>query len=113
MPPDAGDKHSMDEPGSMATPEPRWKPRPLTYAVFALATWCAVLGWIGLHRQVTGNDAAGNGMATGFVHGFAEVGLQATAILTAIYLLIRWKPVRYVCVALLTIVGLGMILLVR
>ncbi len=103
----------MDETRSMPTPAVWWKPRPLTYAVFALTAWCTGLGWIGLHRQVTGNDPAGNGMATGFVHGFAEVGLQATAILTATYLLIRWKPVRYVCVALLTILGLGMILLVR
>lgn len=37
---------------------------PLTYAMAALSVWCFMLGRIGLHRQVTSSDPAGNGMAT-------------------------------------------------
>jgi hypothetical protein len=90
-----------------------WKPAPLTYVMAALAGWCAVLRWLGFHRQVTSSDPAGNGMATGFVHGFAEVGLQATAILTALFVLIRWRPARIACVTSLLVLSLGMIILVR
>jgi hypothetical protein len=91
----------------------RLKPTPLTYVAWVLAGWCATLGWIGLHTHVTSNDAAGNGMATGFVHGFAEAGLQLTVVVLALYLLIRWKPARYACVALLLLLSCAMLILVR
>jgi hypothetical protein len=103
----------MEQSASKSAKVPWWKPHPLTYAIVALAGWCATLGWIGLHRQVTGNDPGGNGMATGFVQGFAELGLQLTAVMTGLYLLIRWRPVRYVLAALLLLLSLGMIILVK
>jgi hypothetical protein len=81
--------------------------------MIALTCWCAVLGWIGLHRQVTGSDSAGNGMATGFIHGFAEAGLELAAFLVGLYLLCRRKPVRYICITMIALLGIGMILLVR
>lgn len=90
-----------------------WRPAPLTCVMAVLALWCAVAGWIGVHRQVTSSDPAGNGMATAFVRGFAEAGLEATAILVGLYLLRRWKPVRYICVTLLAVLSLGMIIIVR
>jgi hypothetical protein len=105
---------SIIEPSEQ--PACRWsqlKPTPLTYVVWVLAGWCATLGWIGLHTQVTSNDAAGNGMATGFVHGFAEAELQFTAVVLALYLLIRWKPARYVCIVLLLLLSCAMLILVR
>jgi len=79
----------------------------------ALSGWCVILGWIGLHQQVTGSDPAGNGMATGFVQGFAEAGLTLTSILAGLYLLCRWRPIRYLCVALLALLSLAMVLLAR
>lgn len=90
-----------------------WKPYPLTFAMVALALCCVVFGQIASHRQITSSDPAGNGMATGFVQGFAEVGLQATAILVVLYLLIRWKAARIAFVGLLLILGFGMAILVR
>ncbi len=81
--------------------------------MIALSCWCVVLGWIGLHRQVTSSDLAGNGMATGFIHGYAEAGLQLTAFLAGLYLLSRWKPVRYICITMIALLSLAMILLVR
>ncbi|RYE96627.1 MAG: hypothetical protein EOO77_40625 [Oxalobacteraceae bacterium] len=86
---------------------------PLTYAMAALSVCCFMLGRIGLHRQVTSSDPAGNGMATGFVQGFAEAGLEFTAILAGLYLLCRWRPIRYVCVAILALLSVVMVLLVR
>jgi hypothetical protein len=47
-------------------PRNQWKPVPLTYVMAALSVWCIILGRIGLHRQVTSSDPAGNGMATLF-----------------------------------------------
>lgn len=85
----------------------------MSYVMAALAVWCAVLGWIGLHGHVTGNDAAGNGMATDFLHGFAEAGMEFTALLVGLYLLCRWRPIRYVCLTLLALLSLVMVLLVR
>lgn len=91
----------------------RLKPEPLTYIAWVLAGWCGGLGWIGLHTRVTSNDAAGNGMATGFVHGFAEAGLQCTVALMGLYLLIRWRPARYAFVALLLLLSCTLLILVR
>lgn len=85
----------------------------MSYVMAALAVWCIVLGWIGLHGYVTGNDAAGNGMATSFLHGFAEAGLEFIAFLVGLYLLCSWRPIRYTCVTLLALLSLVMVLLVR
>jgi len=52
-------------------------------------------------------------MATGFIHGYAEAGLQLTAFLAGLYLLCRWKPVRYICITMIALLSLAMILLVR
>lgn len=90
-----------------------WRPALLTCVMGVLALWCAVAGWIGLHLHVTSSDPAGNGMATALVRGFAEAGLEATVILVGLYLLCRWKPVRYTCVTLLVFLSLGMIIIVR
>jgi hypothetical protein len=103
----------MKDPATTTVRSPWWNLQPMTYVMGALAGWCAILGWIALHRQVTGSDPAGNGMATGFVQGFAEVGLYSTAILTGLYILVRWKPARYVCITLLLLLSLGMLLLVQ
>lgn len=65
--------------GDTGDRQPWWKPAPLSYVVAALAAWCVVAGLIGVHGCVTGNDAAGNGMATGSLHGLSEAGLQITA----------------------------------
>jgi hypothetical protein len=51
---------------------------------------------MGLHAEITGNDAAGNGMATGLTNMAAGAGLIAVAFLAGVYLLIRWALVRYV-----------------
>lgn len=99
--------------GDTSDRQPWWKPAPLSYVMAALAAWCTILGWIGLHGRVTGNDAAGNGMATGFLHGFAQAGLEFTAFLVGLYLLCRWRPLRHVCVTLLVLLSLVMVLLVR
>jgi hypothetical protein len=87
--------------GETGRPRRWWKLSAMTYVVAVLFAWCVVLSWIGLHRQVTSSDPAGNGMATGFLHGFAEAGVELAAILTGLYLLCRWRPIRFVCVAML------------
>jgi hypothetical protein len=102
----------VDQSGN-SLPASWWRPRPLTFAMLALAGWCVILGWIAMHRQVTGSDPAGNGMATGFVQGFGEAGVQLTGLLAALYLLIRWRPARYALVAALLLLSLAMIILVR
>jgi hypothetical protein len=86
---------------------------PLTYAMAALSVWCLILGRIGLHRQITSSDPAGNGMATAFFQGFAEFGLQLTVFLAGLYLLCRWLPIRYGCVAILALLGVAMAISVR
>lgn len=90
-----------------------WKPAPLTYVMAALSVWCVILGRIGLHRQITSSDPAGNGMATAFFQGLAEFGLELTAFLAALYLFCRWLPVRYVCVAALALLSVAMTIFVR
>jgi hypothetical protein len=92
---------------------PWWKPGPLTYAMWAVVAWCCVFGWLGLHAEITGNDAAGNGMATGLTNMAAGAGLIAVAFLAGAYLLIRWAPVRYACLALLLLISLAIPALVR
>jgi hypothetical protein len=52
-------------------------------------------------------------MATGFVRGFAEAGLQCTVALMGLYLLIRWRPARYAFVALLLLLSCALLILVR
>jgi predicted MFS family arabinose efflux permease len=102
----------IDQSGN-SLPASWWKPRPLTFAMLALAGWCVIVGWIAMHRQITGSDPAGNGMATGFVHGFVEAGVQLTGLLAGLYLLIRWRPGWYAFVAALFLLSLAMIILVR
>ncbi len=86
---------------------------PLTYAMAALSVCCFMLGRIGLHRQVTSSDPAGNGMATAFVQGFAKFGLELTVFLAVLYLLCRWLPVRFGCVAILALLSVAMAISVR
>jgi hypothetical protein len=95
------------------TPASWWKPRPLTFVMLGLTGWCVILGSIAMHRQVAGSDPAGNGMATGFVHGFGEAGIQLTGLLAGLYLLIRWRFARVAFVVALLLLSLTMIILVR
>jgi hypothetical protein len=81
--------------------------------MWMLVSWSSALGWIGLHTRITTSDPAGNGIGSGVVQGFAALGLITTFGLAAIYLMIRWKPVRFICIALLSILSVVMIIFVR
>jgi hypothetical protein len=90
-----------------------WEPLPLTYVMWLLVAWCGIFGWLGLHVQITTSDPAGNGIGTGIVQGFAVLGLIAVGLLAGLYLLVRWTPFRYVCIALLLLVSMFIPALVR
>ncbi len=94
-------------------PTPWWQPVPLTWFMWLLATWCGIAGWIGLHTRITDSDPAGNGIGTGMVQGLAMLLLAATGIVAAVYLLIRWRPLRYVCIGLLATLATASLVFVR
>jgi hypothetical protein len=52
-------------------------------------------------------------MATAFVQGFAKFGLELTVFLAVLYLLCRWLPVRFGCVAILALLSVAMAISVR
>lgn len=82
----------------------------MTYVMWAMLTWCCVVGIIGMNVTISGNDAAGNGMATGIARGVAGIALIAAGILSGLYLLIRWTPFRYLCLTLLGFISLLIVL---
>ncbi|WP_230768848.1 hypothetical protein [Sphingomonas sp. Leaf4] len=96
----------MNEPVLPDDPGPWWRPNGLTWAMWALVAWCGIAGAIGLNTRITDSDPAGNGMATGMIQGLAMLLLAATGIVVGLYLLIRWRPLRYVCVGLLTVLAI-------
>ncbi|WP_076068286.1 hypothetical protein [Sphingomonas montana] len=79
----------MEDEELKASGPPWWKPQPLTYVMWLLVAWCGLLGWLGLHIQITGSDAAGNGMATGLTNMVAGLALIITSVIAAAYLLVR------------------------
>jgi hypothetical protein len=90
-----------------------WSPAPLTYVVAGLFVCCLVSGVIGLNSHETGSDAAGNGMATALLRVYAAAGLISGVAVSGLYLIWRWRPARYACVAVLTVLDFAMVLLVH
>jgi len=81
--------------------------------MWALTGWCAIAGAIGLNTRITDSDPAGNGIGTGMVQGLALLLLTAAGIVAALYLLIRWRPLRYLCVGLLAMLAVAAMAFVR
>jgi hypothetical protein len=83
----------------------------MTYVMWGMLAWCCVVGAVGMNITISGNDAAGNGMATGMVRGMAGAALVVAGTLAGFYLLIRWTPFRYLCLTLLGLVSFLMMLM--
>jgi hypothetical protein len=77
----------------------------MTYAMWAMLAWCCIVGTVGMNVTIGGNDAAGNGLATGIARMVAASGTIAAGVLAGLYLLIRWTPFRYLCLTLMGLVS--------